>query len=79
MSAHDGGIYNMTQKHLIALAAALRSTRPTRSDGAEPLHRQRLQLRFAQWEQDVVSIANACDESNPRFKRGVFYTACGIE
>lgn len=54
----------MTKKHFIALADALRGTRPDMEDNHAPhlLARQ-------QWRDDVRAVADFCQAQSPRFKR----------
>jgi hypothetical protein len=49
---------NMSRKHFIALADALKLEKP--QPGWDP-------NKMVQWELDVKAIAGVCAESNPRF------------
>lgn len=60
--------YTMTQKHFIALAAALKKTRPNHQDD---------DLLRLQWIKDVKAIAAVLLVQNPKFKLDLFLKACG--
>jgi hypothetical protein len=49
----------MTKQHFIALADALRRWKP--QDGNA--------IRLDQWTRDVVAVADACQDANPKFNR----------
>lgn len=55
----------MTQRHFVALAAALDATRP---DNDAP--------NFDQWAADVRAVADVCAAANDRFDRDRFIAAC---
>lgn len=55
----------MTKKHFIALADAIRATRPA-SIG---YHDDGTSTEIEQWERDVRSLAAFCAAQNPRFNR----------
>ena len=73
----------MSKKHFIALAKALKSTRP----GPEPLPdsefpdhvllRALFKGRAQQWNQDVRMVADACGNDSGRFEYSTFVHACG--
>lgn len=56
----------MTQKDFIAIANALRKTRPT--DSAD--------TQWGCWERNVNAIADVFQAENPRFNRGHFLRYC---
>jgi hypothetical protein len=56
--------WSMTKQHFIALADALRETRPIQTDDSL-LH----QTEEWQWNQDVQAIASVCARANSRFNR----------
>ena len=60
----------MTQKHFVALAAALKASKPG-VNWAES--------KFGQWKQDVQAVARVCSDMNPRFNYADFYAACGCD
>ena len=64
----------MTRKDYVLIASALRSSRlhlpamdPQCRAGAKD-----------QWEMTVEKIADDLERDNPRFDRGIFLTACGM-
>jgi hypothetical protein len=69
----------MTQKHVIALSAALVLTRPVITPKLSPAATLAWAERVAQWETDVVAVAATCARLNPRFNRPAFLRACGLE
>lgn len=58
----------MTKKHYEVIAYRLNETRPYAT--AEEMVKYR-------WAKDVIAVANALAEFNPRFNRNKFYEACG--
>jgi hypothetical protein len=56
----------MSKKHFIALADALRATRPSQQDI------EMLTGEYTQWKRDVQTIANVCSNHNPQFSRQRF-------
>lgn len=58
----------MSRKHFVALAAALRESRPESNGEARE-----------QWKTDVRAIASACAAANGSFDRCRFYAACCFE
>jgi hypothetical protein len=60
----------MTKKHFIALADAIRCTKPEHTgeydDGTTV---GMMEQRSQQWEHDVRSLAAFCESQNPRFNR----------
>jgi hypothetical protein len=59
----------MTKKDFQLIASALRESFPER--GSEHPTQQ--------WERTVHTIASALSESNPRFDRARFLSACGLK
>ena len=51
----------MTAKHFIALADAIRATRPSDTDYSQGC--------IFQWRDDVNALADFCQSQNPAFKR----------
>ena len=58
-----------TMKAALALARALRSTKPTPQHGPEAVHT---------WGHCVEAVGEVLARSNPRFA-GAFYAECGID
>lgn len=59
----------MTKKHFIALANALKSVRPDKSD----------YKAWDQWQNTVGAVASVCEQQNAAFNRSTFYKACENE
>jgi hypothetical protein len=59
----------MTKKDYVALAAALKATKPP--SNADAYAQQ-------QWRDCVQAVFEVCVKDNPDFHRGKFLTACGI-
>ena len=59
----------MTQKDYIALAAALKRTKPLRYDGS---------AQSMQWRDCVMAVMDVCAKDNEAFHRGKFLKALGI-
>lgn len=59
----------MTQKHFIALADALRQTRPRFHEENMKRGPNAATMVDDQWRRDVAYIADVCEASNPRFNR----------
>lgn len=57
----------MTKKDFEAIAGALRDARPASS------------AALAQWARDVEALCAMCARQSPRFRRGLFLAACGVE
>lgn len=55
----------MTKQHFIALADALRLSKP----GGHLESREIYEAKRAQWDASVMRIADVCGESNSRFNR----------
>lgn len=53
----------MTKKHFIALADAMKATKPTWEASGEDVP------ALLQWNRDVRSLAAFCEAQNPRFNR----------
>lgn len=62
----------MTRKDYIALASAMRASRPT--DAAESYV-----ACMIQWEVSCDMLADALTEDNARFDRKRFLMACGVQ
>ena len=59
-----------TMKAALALARALRSTKPTPQDGPAAVHA---------WGHCVEAVGGVLARSNPRFDSQTFYAACGLD
>jgi hypothetical protein len=68
----------MSRKHFRALADALKSGKPTESDGLTQSEKAMHTGRVHQWRQMVESVATVCGQTNGEFKRSVFLEACGF-
>ena len=68
----------MTKKHFKLLAAALLRTKPMYFGDPDHADATLHVVAYHQWTHDVVAIMQACEESNPNFKKNKFMEACGI-
>ena len=59
-----------TMKAALALARALRSTKPTPQDGPAAVHA---------WGHCVAAVGEVLAGSNPHFNSQTFYAACGLD
>ena len=59
-----------TMKAALALARALRSTKPTPQHGPAAVHT---------WGHCVEAVGEVLARSNPRFDRQSFYAECGLD
>lgn len=66
----------MTRKHFIALAEALRASRPEPDDY---LHTDEYQARLSTWEYTVRAVAGTCRSFNGLFDLYRFLAAAGVE
>ena len=64
----------MTKKHFKALAGELKYRKPCKI--AKP---RGYSARLEAWESVVEGVAGVCATFNPRFDRGRFLTACGVD
>ncbi len=60
----------MTRKHFQAIADGLAASKPNCSDDS---------LLMTQWENDVLQMANVCQQFNANFNRSRFLEACGYD
>lgn len=59
----------MTKKHFIALADAMRTTKPESEIDIMGVASSEYTAELAQWKQDVNIIALVCASHNPQFNR----------
>ena len=64
----------MSRKHFVAIAEAMRSSRP---DGDLKYAKDR--ARLDQWQTDCLAMADACRSFNGQFDRDRFLGACSFE
>lgn len=69
----------MPKKILVALAAALRRTKPPTQFRAGRISQVPTSpTKLEQWKLTVHEIATLCEQFNPQFNRERFLTACGM-
>ena len=68
----------MSKKHFIALAKALKASkpRPVPTDKCGETHKLVFSKWMEQWEQDVKAVANVCGDCNNNFNWDTFMVAC---
>lgn len=62
----------MSKKHFIALADALRESRPSHTHDVDELGHGPQTPQYTQWLRDCERIAAVCAASNPAFKRQIW-------
>jgi len=68
----------MTRRNFEALANHLKNSRPMRACLTSPRAIDDYSSRLYQWRLSISVVADACRESNPRFKRDLFLRASGF-
>ncbi len=66
----------MSRKDFVAIAAAIKSAFSTTHDITDGDRKNSAQIAM---REVACQISNACADSNPRFDRARFLSACGIE